>query len=58
MFNGDETGLFYKLMPDKTLQLKGETCQGGKLSKERISLPVVTNFLGTEKRKFWRLENP
>jgi hypothetical protein len=24
IFNADETGLFYKLMPNKTLQLKGE----------------------------------
>jgi hypothetical protein len=26
IFNAEETGLFYKLMPNKTLQLKGEKC--------------------------------
>ncbi|XP_062566667.1 tigger transposable element-derived protein 4-like [Saccostrea cucullata] len=30
IFNADETGLFYKLLPDRTLQMKGEKCHGGK----------------------------
>jgi uncharacterized protein with von Willebrand factor type A (vWA) domain len=30
IFNADDTGLFNKLMPSKTLQLKGEQCHGGK----------------------------
>ena len=34
IFNAEETGLFYKLMPNKTLQLKGEKCHGGKKSKD------------------------
>ncbi|KAL3281798.1 hypothetical protein HHI36_004999 [Cryptolaemus montrouzieri] len=36
IFNADETGLFYKLTPDKTLKFRVEKCSGGKLSKERI----------------------
>ena len=28
IFNADETGLFYKLMPNKTLQFKCEKCHG------------------------------
>lgn len=51
IFNGDETGLFYKLTPDRTLRFKGEKCEGGKLSKERITVLIVANLLGTEKRK-------
>uniref|UniRef100_H3AIV2 HTH CENPB-type domain-containing protein n=1 Tax=Latimeria chalumnae TaxID=7897 RepID=H3AIV2_LATCH len=35
-FNIDETGLFYKLLPNRTLALKGEECHGGKHSKELI----------------------
>ena len=31
IFNIDETGLFYNLMPDKTFRVKGEKCIGGKL---------------------------
>jgi translation initiation factor 2 beta subunit (eIF-2beta)/eIF-5 len=34
IFNAEETRLFYKLMPNKTLQLKGEKCHGGKKSKD------------------------
>uniref|UniRef100_A0A1B6G5E8 HTH CENPB-type domain-containing protein n=1 Tax=Cuerna arida TaxID=1464854 RepID=A0A1B6G5E8_9HEMI len=51
IFNGDETGLFYKLTPDKTLQFKNEKCVGGKLSKVRLTVFVCANMTGTEKRK-------
>lgn len=49
IFNMDETGLFYKLTTDKMLNVKGEKCSGGKLSKERITLALCTNMSGTEK---------
>ncbi|XP_026471616.1 tigger transposable element-derived protein 4-like [Ctenocephalides felis] len=51
IFNADETGLFYKLMPERTLKFKGENCSGGKLSKDRITLMVAANMSGTEKKK-------
>ncbi|XP_050303768.1 tigger transposable element-derived protein 4-like [Anthonomus grandis grandis] len=51
IYNADETGLFYKLTPDKTLRFKGETCTGGKLSKERITVLVATNMTGSDKPK-------
>ncbi|CAH0725635.1 unnamed protein product, partial [Brenthis ino] len=51
IFNADETGLFYKLTPDKTLKFKGEKCTGGKLSKERITVMVAANMSGTAKKK-------
>ena len=51
IFNADETGLFFKLTPDKTLKFRGEKCVGGKLSKERITVLVAANMSGTEKRK-------
>ena len=47
IFNGDETGLFFKLTPDKTLKFKEEKCTGGKLSKERITILVCANLSGT-----------
>ena len=46
IYNADETALFYKLMPNKTLEFKGNKCFGGKSSKERI-----TNSTGTDKLK-------
>lgn len=51
IFNADETGLFYRLTPDKTLKFKGETCADGKLSKERITVMVATNISGSVKRQ-------
>jgi len=40
VFNMDETGLFYRLMTDKTLNFKGEKRSGGELSKERLTVSV------------------
>lgn len=51
IFNADETGLFYKLTPNKTLKFKSEMCIGEKLSKERITVLVAANMTGTVKRK-------
>ena len=31
IFNADETGLLFKVLPNKTLKFKGENCHGGKL---------------------------
>ncbi|XP_063243689.1 tigger transposable element-derived protein 4-like [Bacillus rossius redtenbacheri] len=49
VFNADETGLFYCVLPNKTLCFKGEKCHGGKLSKNRITILLLTNADGSEK---------
>jgi len=49
VFNLDETSLFYKLMPNKTLSFKNETCSGGKLSKERVTVLLGANSDGSDK---------
>jgi Trk K+ transport system NAD-binding subunit len=36
--NADETGLFFKVFPDRTLAYMGETCHGGKHSKDRLTV--------------------
>ena len=38
IFNCDETGLFFRALPDTTLATKGSKCFGGKSSKERLSV--------------------
>ncbi|KAL4096693.1 hypothetical protein QTP88_021598 [Uroleucon formosanum] len=58
IFNADETGIFYKMTPDKTLKFKGEKCVGGKLSKECITAFVAANMSGTEKRKIMVIGKP
>ena len=49
IFNIDEFGLFFNLMPDKTYVLKGESCHGGIRSKQRLTVLVGANLDGTEK---------
>lgn len=44
IFNVDETGLFYKCLPDRTLTFKNEKCHGGKNSKERITVMLAANM--------------
>lgn len=53
IFNADETGLFFKCLPDRTLAFKNEKCHGGKSSKERITILLIANMTGTEKRKLF-----
>lgn len=38
IYNVDETALFFKLLPSKSIAFKGELCTGGKLSKGRLFL--------------------
>ncbi|CAF1023635.1 unnamed protein product [Rotaria sordida] len=51
IFNCDETGLFFKFMPDKSLTLNREECKGGKKSKERYTILFCVNSTGEEKLK-------
>nr|XP_022336000.1 tigger transposable element-derived protein 6-like [Crassostrea virginica] len=48
IYNADETGLFVKLLQNKTLQLKGEKCFGGKKAKERLSVLLCSNMDGSD----------
>ena len=46
IFNADETGLFWKMTPDRTLSFRGDLCKGGKRSKERVTVLVAASALG------------
>lgn len=46
IYNADETGLFFRALPDKTYALKGEKCTGGKLAKERVTILHCVNMAG------------
>ncbi|XP_033229499.1 tigger transposable element-derived protein 4-like [Belonocnema kinseyi] len=45
IFNANETGLFFKCLPDKTLTFKGDTRHGGKKSKDSIAVMVCANIV-------------
>ena len=49
VFNADDTGLYWSLLPDKTHSVAGETCSGGKKSKERVTILVCINMNGSER---------
>ena len=49
--NCDETALFFKVLPNKTLHLKNEKCSGGKLSKDRITLMLTVFADGSKLQK-------
>lgn len=49
VFNADETALYFKLLPNKTITYKDDSCAGGKRSKERITVMLCANATGTER---------
>ncbi|XP_033229131.1 tigger transposable element-derived protein 4-like [Belonocnema kinseyi] len=49
IFNTNETGIFFKCLPDKTLIFKGDTCHGGEKSVDHVTVIVCANMSGKEK---------
>ncbi|XP_021695234.1 tigger transposable element-derived protein 4-like [Aedes aegypti] len=49
IYNADETGLFYKCLPDRTYAFKSESCHGGKYSKQRLTILCAANMDGSDK---------
>ena len=52
IFNADETGLFYRALPTKSMSVKGEEAKGGRKSKERITVLLVCSAEGEKLRPF------
>lgn len=46
IFNADESGLLYRSAPKRSLVERGDSCKGGKLSKERITFLICTSASG------------
>lgn len=46
IWNLDESGLFYRAMPNRTIALNGAKCRGGKLAKERITVLLACSSNG------------
>ena len=51
ILNMNETGLYWKLSPSRTLAT--EAVSGGKKSKDRITLAFTTNATGTDRLMVW-----
>jgi hypothetical protein len=50
VYNAGETGLFFNVLPDRTLVYKGETCHGVKHSKDRLTVLLCVNSDGSDKQ--------
>lgn len=50
IYDADETGLFFQLLPAKTLAAKMDKCVGGKNIKNRITVLLCANMDDSEKR--------
>jgi hypothetical protein len=50
VYNAGEMGLFFNMLPDRTLAYKGESCHGGKHSNDRLTLLLSVNSDGSDKQ--------
>jgi hypothetical protein len=50
VYSADETGLFFNVLPDRTLAYKGESCHGRKHSKDRLTVLLCVNSDGSDKQ--------
>ncbi|KAM7304477.1 tigger transposable element-derived protein 6-like [Ixodes scapularis] len=55
VYNADELGLFFKVQPTKSLNLKGESCHSGKVNKDQVTMLLCCNEDGTEMTKLWMI---
>ena len=60
IWNLDETGCFWRALPNKGLCQQSKACKGGKKAKERITVVLICNALGEKERAIviWRAEKP
>lgn len=47
IYNADETGLYYRALPDSTFDFKGNTVNGCKKQMQRLTILLVCNMTGT-----------
>lgn len=60
IWNEDETGCFFRALPDKSLAEEGSRCKGGKKSKLRMTVAFFVNVKGEKEESIviWKSKNP
>lgn len=61
ILNLDETGCFWRALPDKGFNQRTKACKGGKQSKQRITVTFIVNAVGASEAKpivIWKSEKP
>ena len=46
IYSADETSLFFKLLPNRSMVISKDICEGGKRSKERYTILLCSNWWG------------
>ena len=46
IFNSDETGLFFRALPTRSMVAKGDDCKGGRIAKDRITVLLCCSATG------------
>ena len=60
IWNMDETGLFFRALPDRGFAEKSQSCKGGKKSKLRVTIALFVSASGHKEKPvfIWKSENP
>ena len=60
IYNLDETGCFWKALPDNGFGQRGKKCKGGKQSKQRFTIALIANAAGGKEKPIviWKSNNP
>ena len=60
VYNLDETGCFWKALPQQGFAEKGKQCRGGKKSKQRFTIAFMVNAAGKKEKPvvIWKSANP
>ena len=60
IWNMDETGLFFRALPDRGFAQKRQSCKGGKKSKLRVTIALFVSASGHKEKPvfIWKSENP
>ena len=60
LYNLDETGCFWKALPQQGFAEKGKQCRGGKKSKRRFTIAFMVNAAGEKVKPvvIWKSANP
>ena len=60
ILNLDETGCFWRALPNRGLGQKGKECKGGKQSKHRLTVTFIVSAAGKKEKPvcIWKSEKP
>ena len=60
IYNLDETGCFWRTLPEQGFRQRGKCCKGGKKSNQRFTVALIANAAGGKEKPIviWKSKNP